>query len=156
MKIIFIVFIALMSIQFTTNLAVADSTCLKKCVGALNAFEFSIKNGKSDISSDWVRGTSGWLLMNAQVSRKAFDEINNHVGSMKDILSCSEVGVLPAGLDLFVLAFHGYLPANPFEELAECFAVLLVAAPEMDKKLGSQRSQSLGVSNRREIWCHVY
>jgi len=84
--------------------------------------------------------------MNFQAPSKTIDEFINYVGNTKDILSCSTSGISPEEVDLFVLAFHGYLPADPFEGLAECFAALLVAAPEMDRTIGPQRSQSLGFS----------
>ena len=135
-------FIMFMSVQFIVTVVFADNTGLKKCVCSLNAFEIAIKNGNYNISSDWVKGTSGWLLMNAPLSRKDIDEI----GNMTDILSCSEVGISPAEIDLFLLAFHGYLPADPFEDISECLAVMLLVAPEMDKELETQRSQSLSFS----------
>jgi hypothetical protein len=133
-------------LQLLSTVAVGDTASLKKCIGALNAFEISIENGESSVDSDWVRAKRGWLLMNSQASRKTIDEFKNHVGNTKDISSCSATGVSPEEVDLFVLAFHGYLPADPFEGLSECIAVVLVAMPEMDRTLGPQRSYSLGSS----------
>lgn len=138
--------ITFLCLQFPSTVAVADTASLKKCIGALNAFEISIKNGESSVDSRWVRSTRGRLLMNFEASRKTIDEFRNYVGNMKDISSCSATGVSPEEVDLFVLAFHGYLPADPFEDLSECIAVFFVVTPEMDRTLGPQRSQSLGSS----------
>lgn len=138
--------ITYLCLQLLSTVAIADTASLKKCIGALNAFEISIENGESSVDSNWIKGTRGWLLINFQASRETIDEFSNHVGNMKDISSCSATGVSPEEIDLFVLAFHGYLSADPFEDLSECIAIVLVAMPEMDRTLGPRKSQMLGSS----------
>lgn len=136
-----IIYICLLLPSAVAFAATAD---FKKCVGALKAFEVSINNGESSVDANWVRGTRGWLLVNYQMPQNTIDELKNYVGNKRDITVCSTVGVSTEEVELFILAYHGYLSEEPFEDLAECIAAMTVTIPEMDKILGALRSQSFG------------
>lgn len=137
-------FVLLLSLQPTSVVAADDPATLKKCFGALNAFETSINNGQTPIKSDWVKSKFGWILMNSSLSGKVIEDIRHYSGNMKDISYCGSVGVSPNEISLFLFAYHGYMPPDLLDSFSECYAALLIAAPEMDQTLGVQRAQSLG------------
>lgn len=137
-------FVLFMSLQAISAIAADDPSTLKRCFGALNAFETSINKGQSPVKSDWVRSALGWVLMSFNVSGKVPEDIRHYSGSMKDISYCGSVGVSPKDINLFLLAYHGYMPPDLFESFSECFAAFLITAPELDQVLGLQRSQPLG------------
>lgn len=130
--------------QALPAIATDDTMALKKCFGALNAFESSIGKGGARVKSDWLMGQRGLLLMKSETSGTVGDNIRHYSGSTKDISSCAAVGMSPMEINLFLLAYHGYLPQDPLEEVSGCFAAFLISAPEMDEKLGAKRSQALG------------
>jgi hypothetical protein len=139
-----LLFVLFMSLQAISAIAADDPSTLKRCFGALNAFETSINKGQSPVKPDWVRSALGWVLMNSNVSGKAPEDVRHYSGSMKDISYCESVGVSQKEIRLFLLAYHGYLPPDLFESFSECFAAFLITAPKLDQILGVQRSQSLG------------
>lgn len=136
--------VLLMSLQSISAIAADDPAALKRCIGALNAFEDSINKGLLPVKSDWVKSALGGVLMNSNVSGKAMEDIRYYSGSMKDISYCGSVGVSPNEISLFLMAYHGYMPPDLFEGFSECSAAFLIAAPEVDQVLGVQRAQSLG------------
>jgi hypothetical protein len=137
-------FVFFMSLQAISAIASDESATLKRCVRALNAFEAFINKGVTTIKSDWARSTVGGVLMRSTVSGKVMEEIRHYSGRMTDISYCESVGAPPKEISLFLLAYHGYLPSDLFEDFSACFAGFLIAAPEIDKAFGVQRSQSLG------------
>jgi len=116
----------LLNLPITSAFGTENSTAIARCVGALNAFETSIKKGQSSVKSDWVHGTLGWVLMNSNQSKGAAATMRHYSGSMKDISYCESVGVSPKEISLFLLAYHGYLPADIFESFSGCFAAFLI------------------------------
>jgi hypothetical protein len=140
MKVLVLLLIFCATFQALPAIAVDDTIALKKCSGALNAFEASIGKGGARVKSDWLKGQRGLLLMKLETS----GAVGGAIGSTKDISSCSAVGMSPMEINLFLMAYHEYLPQDPFEEVSGCFAALLISAPEMDEKLGMKRSQALG------------
>lgn len=134
----------LVSLPLTSALGAENSAAIGRCIGALNAFETSIKKEQSSVKPDWVRGALGRVLMDSNQSEKIATEMKYYSGSMKDISYCESVGVSPKEINLFLLAYHGYLPVDTFEGFSDCFAAFLIETAEIDQKLGAQRSQALG------------
>ncbi len=132
------------NLPITSAVGTENSAAIMRCVGALNAFEASIKKGQSPVKSDWVRSALGQVAWGLNQSELADTDMRNHSGSMRDISYCESVGVSPKQINLFLLAYHGYLPADTFESLSACFAVFLIETPDIDQKLGVQRSQAFG------------
>lgn len=130
------------NLPITSAFGTENSAAIMRCVGALNALEASIKKGQSP---DWVRSALGQVAWGLNQSELADTDMRNHSGSMGDISYCESVGVSPKQINLFLLAYHGYLPADTFESLSACFAVFQIETPEIDQKLGVQRSQAFGL-----------
>lgn len=122
----------------------AATSDLKKCIGALNAFEKAIKGGSSKLDSKWLRGMKGSIFLNLAGPHEPMKELSDYVGATKDITLCSAFGMTPEEINVFLLAYHGYLPADPFEDVSRCYSVMLLASPQIEKKLGNERAQSFG------------
>lgn len=133
----------LVNLPITSAFGAENSAAIVRCIGALNAFEASIKKGQSPVKSDWVRSALGRVAWDSNQSEQAAADMRNYSGSMRDISYCESVGVSPKEINLFLLAYHGYLPADTFESLSGCFAAFQMETPEIDQKLGVQRSQAL-------------
>jgi len=143
MRRLILAFLLLVSPPITFAFGAENSAAIVRCIGDLNAFEASIKKGQSPVKSDWVRGALGRVAWDSNQSEHAATDMRNHSGSMRDISYCESVGVSPKEINLFLLAYHGYLPADTFESFSGCFAALQIGTPEIDQKLGVQRSQTL-------------
>jgi hypothetical protein len=118
---------------------------VRACIGALNAFERQLRAPGSRVSPDWPKAEVGALLMFSQYSRATEDSLLALVGPQSGVSRCTAAGVEPQGLQLFLLAFHGYLPSNPFDAVTECFGAFVFAAPSLDQALGAQRSEAMGM-----------
>lgn len=143
MKRLFLSFILCVSFQALPAIAAEDPMTIKKCFGALNAFEALVAKEGARVKPDWLKGQRGLLVFMAQSSDAVKDEIRNYSGSTREISTCVSAGLSPAQIGLFLMAYHGYLPPDLFEDFSGCFAAFLVSASEMDKKLGMQRSEAL-------------
>lgn len=120
---------------------------VKQCIGALNAFQKDIKDGKSPITDHkWVRGSVGSILLKLKDPKEPLKELMSESGKAEDIFSCTSFGMSAEEIKLFLLAFHGYLPSDPYEGIAQCYSVMLSVAPELDKAIGAERAQALGFS----------
>jgi hypothetical protein len=108
------------SLPLTSVFGAENSAAIARCVGALNVFETSIKKEQSSVKPDWVRGALGRVLMDFNQSEQITTEMKYYSGSMKDISYCESVGVSPKEINLFLLAYHGYLPADTFESFSGC------------------------------------
>jgi len=134
----------LVSLSLTSAFGAENSGAIARCIGSLNAFEASIKKEQSPVKSDWVRSALGSVLMNSIQSEQTATKMRNYTGSMSDISYCESGGVSPKEIKLFLLAYHGYLPADTFESFSDCFAAFLIETAEIDQKFGTHRSQALG------------
>jgi hypothetical protein len=143
MKHLFLSFILCASFQALPAIAAEDPMAIKKCFGALNAFEASVAKEGARVKPDWLKGQRGQLVFMAQSSDAVKDEVRNYSGSTREISICASAGLSPTEISLFLMAYHGYLPPDLFEDFSGCFAAFLISASEMDKKLGMQRSESL-------------
>lgn len=148
--------VLLLGLQAAPSAQAGDSTSVRKCIGALNAFETEVgRDGRSGVAADWIKGTRGWLLLTNSLGQKAEDELRRYVGNTKEISFCAASGVSSESINLFLKAFHGYLSGYPLEDVSRCYAVLMVAAPELDRVLGRQRAQSFGLALGKGIGATV-
>lgn len=132
--------VAALAVPAFPDTVFARTPDLKKCIGAMNAFGSSIKSGKSEIDSHWIRGRMGDLLMK---SSSSMNTLSKHIGRKEDIWSCTSFGVSPEDLELFVFAYHGYLPEDPFEGIAECNSTILTLKFELLKAVGAKKAKSI-------------
>lgn len=137
-----IVFLGMNTVSYATSI---DAKIFKECIGALNAIDAADLKQQSKIGVDWVKLQKTSLRMNYEGTSKEAGNSWNYVGSPASIASCILFGVDPQQIDLFIRAYHGYLPTDPFDGLAQCSAAMQIVAPEIERKVGVQRGYEIGV-----------
>lgn len=138
-------FMVLLMLGSQAAAQVPDDASVKQCIGALNAFEASIRRGGSTVKPEWVRAQRGGILMQLEMSRRARDAaLSDYTSTVKDIAYCVSPEVSASEISLFLRAYHGYLGPDPLDGLSRCFAGFLIAAGELDRMLAPERAQAVG------------
>ena len=123
------------------NLTPAETDNIKKCVGALHKF--------ADLTKDERPGYHRYVTDKIGVLSKIYPEkvdqkIINHQGNEKDMYYCVKAGINHSEIHTFIMAYHGYLPADPYKPIAQCFAAFSLFSGAMDLQLGKEEAKRIG------------
>lgn len=124
-----------------SNIALAETDNIKKCVGALNEF--------ADLTKEERPGYHKYLTDKIGILRKIYpgkisQATLNYRGNTKDVFYCVDAGIKNFEIHTFIMAYHGYLPPDPYNSIAQCFAAFTIFAGAMDKQFGVEEAKRIG------------